>query len=129
MTAVRRLSVVFGLLAVLAACALQGAPIAGYESLQQKITRYYRQHAAERNYMCLAPEMRAITRVEVLENTPERLVVRVRYNWVDTLYGEEDLGETGVVIQRCQGFADRTFTFDKRLGMRIVEMSGPKRDP
>lgn len=128
MTATRRLFAALGLLAALAACAFQGAPIAGYEGLQQKITRYYRQHAAERNYMCLAPEMRAITRVQVLENTPDRLVVRVRYNWVDTQYGEEDVGETGVVIQRCQGFADRTFTFDKRLGMQIVDMSGPKRD-
>lgn len=112
----------------LGACAFREAPIAGHEGLLPKIMRHYRQHAAERNYMCLAPEMQAITRVEVLENTPERLVVRVRYHWLDSLYGEEDAIGIGITVQRCQGFAERTFTFDKRLGMQIVAMSGPKRD-
>jgi hypothetical protein len=32
------------------------------------------------------------------------------------------------MLQHCSGFAERVFTIDRRDGMRVVDMSGPKRD-
>lgn len=114
------------LIAAAAGCTSAGGP--ADSSLRYEIVRYYARHAAEKNYMCLAPEIRGITRMEVVEDTPDRLVVRVRYNWVDSVYGEQDAEGTSVMLQRCNGFAERVFTIDRRDGMRVVDMSGPKRD-
>lgn len=112
-------------------CGLAGCTSAGLSvdsRLQHEIIRYYAHHATEQNALCLAPEIRGITRMEVLEETPDRLVVRVRYNWVDEIYGEEDVDGLGVTLQRCNGFAERVFTIDRRDGVRVVDMTGPKRN-
>jgi len=114
------------LIAAVAGCTTAGPP--GDRSLEQEIVRYYARHAAEKNFTCLAPEIRGITRMEVIEDTPERLVVRVRYNWVDSVYGEQEVEGMGVTLRHCNGFAERVFTIDRRDGMRVVDMSGPKRD-
>jgi hypothetical protein len=111
-------------------CGLAGCTTAGLSAdsrLQYEIIRYYAHHATEQNDLCLAPEIRGITRMEVLEETPDRLVLRVRYNWVDEIYGEEDANGLGVMVHRCNGFAERVFTIDRRDGGRVVDMTGPKR--
>ena len=108
------------------ACGLQNG--AGYDrNLSYRVVSYYREHAAEKNYLCLAPEIRGITRWRVIEDTPERLVVSVRYNWTDTVYGQSEVDHLDITMSRCNGFGERIFTFDKRQGMRVVDMSGPRR--
>ncbi len=111
---------------LLGACAASLSSLAGYPGLKTKIRYYYANHASEENATCLAPEMRGITRVEVLEDTPERLVLRIRYYYQDDSYGEID--EENFTILRCRGFRTRTFVVDKRDGLRVVGMSGPVRD-
>jgi hypothetical protein len=41
--------------------------------------RYCANHATKENRTCLSPCMEGITRVDVLEERPERLVADVRY--------------------------------------------------
>ena len=106
---------------LIAGCAAGPGPLD--PELTYLIRSYYRQHAAEKNYTCLAPEIRGITRVEVLEDTPERLVLRIRYHYRDNVYGLD-----GFLTGRCQDFATRTFVIDRRNGYRVVGMSGPTRD-
>ncbi|GBD43722.1 hypothetical protein HRbin40_01202 [bacterium HR40] len=122
-------SLILALSSAVVACTAGSGPIAENRRLEQAIVSYYRTHAAEKGFTCLAPEIRAITRTEVVEDRPERLVLRVRYHWVDELYGEENGGDFGVALNRCSGFAERNFTFDRTQGMRVVDMSGPKRAP
>ncbi len=107
--------------ALLAGCVAGPGPLD--PELTYLIRSYYRHHAAERNYTCLAPEIRGITRVEVLEDTPTRLVLKIRYHYRDDTYGMD-----GFLTGRCQDFATRTFVIDRRDGYRVVGMSGEVRD-
>ena len=114
--------------ALLAACAFKGQPLAGYEGLAFKIESYYADHAVEENGTCRAPEMRAITQVQVLEDSEERLVLRLRYYYRDDTFGVYDDPEIAIVRLRCRGFRTRDFVIDKRNGLEVVGMSGPTRE-
>ncbi len=113
---------------VLAACTLQPTPLAGYQGLTFKIQSFYADHAVEENGTCRAPEMRAITDVRVLEETEDRLVLRLRYYFQDDTYGVFDDPEIPFGRLRCRGFRTRDFVIDKRDGLRVVGMSGPTRE-
>lgn len=118
--------------AMLAGCNIPGPSLAGYEGLQFKVRSYYNRYATEESGQCRAPEM-VPTGTEVLEDTPERLVVAVRYRYVDRQFG--DSGPAGIgggpTLFRCRGFATRNFTVDKSSegALSVVDMSGPKRNP
>lgn len=71
--------------------------------------------------------MATITRVETLRDTPERLVVRVRYSYRDEIV-DEDTDDSGGLS--CRRFAERTFSVTNTDdGPKVIEMSGPKRAP
>ncbi len=116
-----------GLALLLGACALAAPPLAGYDGLGFRIRSYYADHAVEENGTCRAPEMRAITDVQVLEDTDERLVLRLRYYFQDDAYGVYEDPEVPIRRLRCRGFGTRDFVVAKRDGLVVVGMSGPTR--
>ena len=119
---------------LLGGCAYQGPAVAGYPGLQNKIQWYYDSNALEQNATCTQPRMRSVTSAQILEETPETVVMNIRYYWLDE--GQLDFDRGGLpfaapFLQRCNGFAERRFTFvkmtDGSLGVR--SMTGPQRRP
>ena len=107
-----------------AACSYQGPSLQGYAGLQYRVISYYRANAVERAAVCPNPEMQSITASTILEQTPDRVVMDVRYYWVDWSQAT-DLG--GASITTCRDWASRTFTFapDTAGNLQVVGMSGP----
>lgn len=121
-----------GAAALVSACGYKGPALAGHEGLQFQVMSYYDRRAWEEGARCLAPRMTAITRTTVLEDTPERLVLNLRYHYRDDMYGDfgDDDAPFGIVHPfTCQGWSERTFTMSKRSdgSLDVVEMSGPQR--
>ena len=119
---------------LLAACNYQGPAVAGYPGLQNKIQWFYDSNALEQNAVCTQPRMRSVTSAQILEETPETVVMNVRYYWIDE--GQLDFDDSpfpfaGGPIQRCNGFAERRFTFVKMTdgSLQVRAMTGPQRRP
>lgn len=118
----------------LAGCGYEGPAVAGYPGLQNKIMWYYDSNALEQNATCTQPRMRSITGTQVIDENPESVVMQIRYYWLDE--GQLDFDRGGftpfpaVPLQRCNGFAERTFTFVKMTdgNLQVRSMSGPQRD-
>lgn len=114
----------------LAACSLEGPPLAGHEGLTWQVQRYYLEHASEQRGMCPRPAIRTVTRSEVIEETEERLVLRLRYSWEDE--GQRDISNPWFPLRagECLGFATRDFTFAKLTGggLEVIDMSGERRN-
>jgi hypothetical protein len=97
------------------------------------ISSYYEDHASEDYARCNRPYFDAITRVDVIEDTPELLVLDVRYKYQDRLWDDEDSHVRlpgGVAASRkvCRGFESRQFTLEKVDGdVQVVDMTGPVR--
>ena len=110
----------------LAACGVQGPSLAGEPGLQTKVLAYYRDHATEEGGTCRAPRIRGITRTNVIEDTGMRLVVGVRYNYVDDFFEDDEILR---VPERCTGFSERSFTMRREPGGNLIvdDMSGPRR--
>ena len=112
-------------LASLAGCANSPWQPPAYETAMKS---YYEAHASEKNGRCLAPYIDGFTRVQVLEQTPERLVVDARYlyrDWIKDRDGRQD----GGMARECIGYSQRSFVLaetDDRL--EVTEMSGPRRN-
>lgn len=110
----------------LAACSWQGPSLAGQPGLQWEVESFYADRATEDYARCPNPRMVAIIRQDVVEDTPERLVMDLRYRWMDDTQSIDSDGNSKVV---CQDWAERRFTFargpDGRLS--VVDMSGPQR--
>jgi hypothetical protein len=95
---------------------------------------YYDNNAIEENATCTRPRMRSVTGTQVVDETPEQVVMNVRYYWYDEGQIELDRGGLpfpGPIFQRCNGFAERTFTFVKLTdgSLDVRSMSGPQRRP
>jgi hypothetical protein len=93
-----------------------------YESAMK---RYYEAHASEKNGRCLTPYIDGFTRVQVVEDTPERMVVDARYLYRDWRKDGEDQRP----FTECIGYGGRSFVLaqtDDRL--QVTEMSGPRRN-
>ena len=121
-------------LLALAACGYKGPAVAGYPGLQNQIQWYYDSNALEQNATCTQPRMRSVTGAQVIGETPEQVVMNIRYYWLDEGQIDRDSSDLlfpGGGFQRCNGFAERTFTFTKMtdgsLGVR--SMTGPQRRP
>ena len=121
------------ILMVLAGCDMKGPPLAGYPGLQFQVISYYDNNAIEQNATCTQPRMRSVTRTRIIDETPQQVVMNIGYYWIDE--GQTDFDRNGLffggVGVRCNGFAERTFTFvkmtDGSLGVR--SMTGPQRRP
>ena len=127
--------IVVALILPAAGCNYQGPAVAGYPGLQNEIQWYYDSNALEQNATCTQPRMRSVTSAQVIDETKEIVVMRISYYWLDEGQLDFDRGGfvpgPGIAFQRCNGFAERTFTFTKltdgSLGVR--SMSGPQRQP
>ncbi len=120
------------LLALLAqaACAPRNPELAPYRGVEFEIETYYETRAWERNATCLRPEI-SIARIDTVEDTPERLVLNVRYFWEDTAFGRDDeMFPMRGGGSWCSGFSERVFTLAKRPDGRVTvsAMTGPQRD-
>lgn len=95
-------------------------------AIESAIKRHYARNATEGN--CYNPTIDGFTRVTVLENTPDRLVVHARYLYRDRF---QDGGDDGRSSGRCTGFGDRTFTLTRSpdSGDLVVAMSGQQEEP
>ena len=132
MTAERSVSLLLLLLLPLAGCAYRGPALAGFPGLQQQTRLFYEDRAWEENAVCTRPQINGITVKQVIENTPERLVARIRYHYVDEsrhfdqgLSGFPGLGSPFF----CEGWSERVFTFAKRTDGTAdpIAMTGPQR--
>jgi hypothetical protein len=93
-----------------------GQDLAGVQGLRPVLQHYYEARATEENGRCRSPLLDGVLNAAVLQDDPQRLVVRVRY-----LYRDHSAELRGA----CIGFGNRTFTIDKGPdGPMVVEMSG-----
>ena len=99
-------------------------------AVQAAISTYYRNHAVEYDAgPCYRPYFDAITKVDIIEEDAEHLVIDVRYAFRDRLRDDEDSNRIPPSSRRvCWGFESRQFTLSKRDGVfRIADMTGPRR--
>ena len=109
---------------LLVACAprMPATSFAEPSAVERAIIRYYEYNATEENRTCLSPYIEGLTQVNVVEDTPERLVVDVRYLYRDRFKDDRGNG----MGRECSGYAGRRFTLAKTdAGITVVEMTGP----
>lgn len=108
---------------LLGGCAVEGPPLAGFTGGQWAVVSYYDRHAWEKSASCTSPEMRIIG-WRVIDQTPERTIVEVRYHFQDRGVADGDR-----LVSRCSDWGVRRFTLlptgDGRAVVR--EMTGPQR--
>ena len=127
--------IVLALFLPAAGCNYQGPPVAGYPGLQNKIQWYYDSNALEQNATCTQPRMRSVTNAQVIDESKEIVVMRISYYWLDEGQLDFDHGGfvpmPGIPFQRCNGFAERNFTFTKLTdgSLDVRSMTGPQRQP
>ena len=96
-------------------------------AIERAMMRHYERNATEGN--CYNPYIDGFTRLTVLEDTPDRLVVHARYlyrdRFRDAAGDDDDGGATGV----CSGFGERTFTLRRDRGDIVISMSGQQEEP
>ncbi len=117
-------------LLVVAGCAGMNS-LAGREGLVVPVRNYYADNATEEGGICPTPIIRSITNTEVLEETDERLVLRLRYAYQDRSNTVEVDALGFIMPTGCTGFATRTFTISvgpEGGPAEVLEMSGPRRN-
>jgi len=130
---VSRLGLALFLLA--AGCDYKGPAVAGYPGLQNQIQWFYGNNALEQNATCTQPRMRSVTRAQIVNETQDTVVMNIGYAWLDEGQLDFDRGGfvpgTGAFFQRCNGFAERQFTFTKMTdgSLQVRSMTGPQRRP
>jgi hypothetical protein len=108
----------------LAACASgsgwTGPPqVAEEPQIVDAIRRYYESNAAEENNACSALILSSVSRIDVLSDSRDTLVVDVSYT-----YG--NWAHRGSL--RCRGFGNRQFTLARTAdGFRVTDMTGERR--
>jgi hypothetical protein len=128
------------LASVLGGCAqlMQGPSLAGYPGLQYQIETFYDNRALEWNATCTQPRM-SVSGYQVVEDTPVRLVLNVRYHYSDNSRGPFEGGPFGLPragLGRCNDWATRTFVVVKSQGgppgstpaLAVQSMTGPQRE-
>jgi len=88
-----------------AAPQIESGDFAPSADIERAIRSYYERHASEAGGRCFNPYIDGFTKLTVLEDTPDRLVVHARYFHRDR-FREGGANEGG---QACTGFAERTF--------------------
>jgi hypothetical protein len=114
---------------LLAACwtaRIESAHFGPPETIERAISWNYERHASEGS--CYNPYIDGFTRLTVLEDTPERLVVHACYLWRDRFRdGGGDDGSSGP--GGCTGFGERTFALTREDGDVVVAMKGQQEEP
>jgi hypothetical protein len=112
--------VIAGLVAACADAPWQPPP---YETA---IKRYYEAHASERNGQCLAPYIDGFTTLQVVEDTPQRVVIDARFLYRDRI---KDGGDQNNMMLGCISYGARSFVLrrsDDRY--EVVAMTGLRRN-
>jgi hypothetical protein len=104
----------------LAGCGWRGPALEGHAGLQYRVISYYDAHASEREAACPNPEMQSITSSRVIEDTPERVVMDIRYYWVDWSQAT-DIGSGSITT--CRDWGERTFTFARATDGSLEPLS------
>ena len=110
---------------LLASCGprLESAHFQPPSAVELAIANHYERYASEENSQCLRPYIKGLSRVEVIEDQPERLVVQIRYFFRDRI---REVGDDQ--NSACVGFNGRRVALGKSDGkIEVVEMTGPKR--
>jgi hypothetical protein len=90
------------------------------------IKRYYEARASERNGQCLAPYIDGFTTLQVVEDTPQRMVIDARFLYRDRI---KDGGDQNSMMLGCTRYGARSFVLtrsDDRY--EVVEMTGRRRN-
>jgi hypothetical protein len=90
------------------------------------IKRYYEAHASERNGQCLAPYIDGFTTLQVVEDTPQRVVIDARFLYRDRI---KDGGDQNNMMLGCTRYGARSFVLtrsDDRY--EVVAMTGLRRN-
>ena len=96
--------------------------------LDGTIERYYEAHASERGGQCLAPYIDGITRTDVVEDSPDRLVVDVRYLYRDRIK-DQPRDNPADALTGCVGYGERQFVLARSDDtLTIEQMTGPRRN-
>jgi hypothetical protein len=113
-------------LALLVGCSggIESAHFGPSAAIKRAIMRHYERYASEGN--CFNPYIDGFTRLTVLEDTPDRLVVHARYFFRDRF--QQGGGAGG---QLCADFGERTFTLARDPGGSpvVIEMTGQQDEP
>lgn len=119
--------VLFTAVLAISGCGWQGPSLAGHPGLQYQVTSFYADHAMERNSACPNPRMQAVTGYDVIEDTPERVVMNIKYYWIDDSQSVDVRG--GGSVTTCQDRSERTFTFTKTSNgdLQVTKMTGLQR--
>jgi hypothetical protein len=111
------------LASLLTGCAGGGGPAGSLTDSSSpifQIKTHYERTASEENGVCRNLLFQEATRVDVLADTPEELVLQVRYSYSPTSR------RTARGVRSCVGFGERIFTLARSPdGYRVVEMSDP----
>jgi hypothetical protein len=117
------LSIAAVIAGLLAGCTTASWQPPAYETA---IKRYYEAHASERNGQCLAPYIDGFTTIQVVEDTPERVVVDARYLYRDWI---KDGTDADGLMLGCISYGQRSFVLARSDdGLQVIEMSGPRRN-
>ena len=93
-------------------------------AIEHAFERHYARNATEGN--CYNPSIDGFTRLTVLEDTPDRLVVHARYLFRDRIQDGDDGGSSA---GRCTGFGERTFALTRSPeGDLVVAMDGQQEE-
>ena len=96
--------------------------------IQRVFQRHYQRYASEGN--CYHPSIDGFTRLTVLEDTPDRLVVHARYLFRDRLRDRGGSDDGGSGAGSCSGFGERTFSLTRSPeGDLVVAMDGQQDEP
>jgi hypothetical protein len=134
----RSLSRLAALMMILPLCAscdpykMRAWELAGEPGLLFEIQQYYERNALEEGGRCPAPLLGGVARTEILEDTPEQMVLHLSYAYRDMIRDGEDCSEMRParcgIMRECRGFAARTFTVARTDdGLEVVDMTGPQR--
>jgi len=136
MRSVGRLAGLMMLLGLCASCdptKMRAWELAGEPGLLFEIQQHYERNALEEGGRCPAPLLGGVTRTEILEDTPERMVLSLNYAYRDMIRDGDDCSEMRParcgIMRECRGFAQRTFTVARTDGgLEVVGMTGPQRN-
>jgi hypothetical protein len=119
-------SIILVLLANCTATRIESAHFGPSTAIEQAIRRYYERNASEGGASCFRPYIDGFSRLDVLEDTPDRLVVNTRYFFRDRA---QEGGPGGGNV--CVGFNERTFTLARGPDGRpmVTNMTGEQYEP
>jgi hypothetical protein len=119
-------SIILILLAGCTSTRIESAHFGPSSAIERAIRVYYERNASEGGAACFRPYIDGFSRVDVVEDTPDRLVVNTRYFFRDRA---QEGGSGGG--NACIGFNERTFTLarDEDGGPVVTAMTGEQYEP